>query len=140
LLDVNVLLALTETAHVHYHKAQHWFHHSRKGMWGFCSLTETGFIRITTNPTWRPTPRSIPLATAILRKLQEHPDFRYWDFAPSWGDLTASFAMRIHGHQQVTDSWLLGLAIRENGVLVTFDKGIRYLAGEEFSHNLCVLE
>jgi predicted nucleic acid-binding protein len=39
----------------------------------------------------------------------------------------------INGHQQVTDAYLLGLAIKEKGVLVTFDKGIQYMAGAEFS-------
>jgi predicted nucleic acid-binding protein len=40
----------------------------------------------------------------------------------------------------VTDAYLLGLAIREDGVLVTFDRGLRYMAGAEFSRNLLVLE
>jgi hypothetical protein len=54
--------------------------------------------------------------------------------------LTASFRDRIFGPQQVTDAYLLGLAIKENGVLVTFDRGLRYLAGPQFSRNLLVLE
>ncbi len=54
--------------------------------------------------------------------------------------LTAPFAARIFGHQQVTDAYLLGLAIKENGVLVTFDKGIQYMAGAEFSRNVLLLE
>jgi hypothetical protein len=29
--------------------------------------------------------------------------------------------------------------VKEKGILVTFDKGIRYLAGAEFSQNLLVL-
>jgi hypothetical protein len=58
----------------------------------------------------------------------------------SWVDLTVPFAHRILGHQQVSDAYLLGLAIKENGVLVTFDRGIKYLAGSEFSQNLLVLE
>jgi hypothetical protein len=57
-----------------------------------------------------------------------------------WVDLTAPFAARISGHQQVTDAFLLGLAIKENGVLVTFDKGIQYMASAEFSQNVLLLE
>jgi hypothetical protein len=34
---------------------------------------------------------------------------------------------------------LLGLAIKENGVLVTFDRGIKYMAGSEFSQNVLIL-
>jgi len=46
----------------------------------------------------------------------------------------------LFGHQQVTDAYLLGLAVKENGVLVTFDRGIKYLAGSQFQRNLLVLE
>ena len=101
----------------------------------------SGFVRITTNPSClsgsdalknRPAPfwRNSPIvpATAIGR---------------SQGAgllLTAPFASRIFGHQQVTDAYLLGMAIKEDGVLVTFDRGLRYFAGPEFSRNLLVLE
>jgi predicted nucleic acid-binding protein len=57
-----------------------------------------------------------------------------------WGTLTAPFSARIVGHQQVTDAYLLGLAIKEGGVLVTFDRGIDYLAGEEFSEHVLLLK
>ena len=58
----------------------------------------------------------------------------------SWFELTASFAARITGHQQVTDAYLLGLAIKEDGVLVTFDRGIRYMAGPTSARHVLVLE
>lgn len=78
---------------------------------------------------------------AILQALKGLPGHLYWEIKASWVDLTARFAPRISGHQQVTDSYLLGLAIENDGVLVTFDRGLRYLAGPEFSsRNLLVLE
>lgn len=78
---------------------------------------------------------------AILQSLKGLPGHRYWEIHQSWVDLTARFASRISGHQQVTDAYLLGLAIEDDGVLVTFDLGLRYLAGPEFSRrNLLVLE
>ena len=58
----------------------------------------------------------------------------------SWVDLTAQFASRITGHRQVTDAYLLGMAIKEDGVLVTFDRGLKYLAGPEFTKNLLILQ
>ncbi len=57
-----------------------------------------------------------------------------------WSALSAPFAERLFGHQQITDACLLGLAVREDGVLVTMDKGIAYLAGEEYSKNLLLLD
>lgn len=140
LLDVNVLIALVEPGHEHYQKVQEWFRASGKASLGLCPLTEAGFLRVTTNPAFRPGPRAMEQATAILQSLKSHPQYRYWEIKESWVDLTAKFAWRILGHQQVTDACLLGLAIKENGVLVTFDRGIKYLAGSEFSQNLLVLE
>jgi len=140
LLDLNVLIALTEPRHDDFHKAQEWFNSSGRDNWGVCPLTELGFVRSTTNPSFRPGPRSREKATSILRGLADRPGYRYWPMTDSWGTLTAPFASRIFGHQQVTDAYLLGLAIKENGVLVTFDRGIKYMAGPEFSRNVLVLD
>lgn len=64
----------------------------------------------------------------------------YWEIRESWLELTSAFAANIRGHQQVTDALLLGMAVRENGRLITFDRGICYLAGKQFQANLLVLE
>jgi len=40
----------------------------------------------------------------------------------------------------VTDAYLLGLAVKENGVLVTFDRGIKFMAGAEFRENVLILK
>lgn len=140
LLDVNVLIALTEPGHAHYPRAQEWFNTRGKGVWGICSLTEAGFLRVTTNPMFRPIPRTLEQATAVLQVLKGHSDFGFWEIRESWVTLTASFGARLTGHQQITDAYLLGLAIKEDGVLVTFDKGIKYMAGAEFSRNILILE
>jgi toxin-antitoxin system PIN domain toxin len=140
LLDVNVLIALTEPGHDGYRRAQEWFNSSIGGNLGVCPFTESGLIRITTNPAFRPGPRSLELAIAVIQFLKGHPGYWYCPIDESWVTLTAPFAARIFGHQQVTDAYLLGLAIKEKGVLVTFDKGIQYMAGAEFSQNVLVLE
>ena len=145
LLDLNVLIALLDPDHQSYQKAQDWFIRSGDDHVGLCPLTEAGFLRITTNPGYRPVPRTMEEAIAILRVLKAHPRFAhplfgYWGISESWVALTAPFAARIFGHQQVTDAYLLGLAIKEKLALVTFDKGIEYLAGAEFSENVLLLE
>jgi toxin-antitoxin system PIN domain toxin len=139
------LIALVDSGHQHYKTAQDWFISSGNDHVGLCPLTEMGFLRITTNPAYRPAPRTIAEAIAILLVLKGHPRFAhplygYWEIKESWVDLTARFALRISGHRQVTDAYLLGLAIKEKGALVTFDKGIRYMAGAEFSPNVLLLE
>jgi hypothetical protein len=54
--------------------------------------------------------------------------------------LVAPIRERIFGHQQVTDAYLLGLAIQKNGVLVTLDNPMKLMAGPQFSVNVLVLE
>jgi toxin-antitoxin system PIN domain toxin len=137
--DVNVLIALTDPEHQHYSNARDWFL-SRREFWGLCPLTEAAFIRITTNPAIHPSKRTIEQSIAILQSLKGFSDHFYWEIKESWVNLTLPFAARISGHQQVTDAYLLGLAIKENGVLVTFDRRIKYLAGAEFAGNLLVLQ
>lgn len=99
-------------------------------------------MRVTTNPAYRPVPRTLEQATAILQSLRGRPGYWYCEIGEreSWVSLTTAFADRIFGHQQVTDAYLLGLAIKENGVLVTFDRGLKYMAGPEFSRHLLILE
>lgn len=140
LLDVNTLVALTSIEHPQYPKAQRWFDSLVDQEWGICPLTEAGYIRVVTNPASGPIISTFLRAAAILKDLARRPGYRYWPISGSWTALTASFAARITGHQQVTDAYLLGLAIKEDGVLVTFDRGIKYMAGAEFGRNVLILE
>ncbi|HVT79402.1 MAG TPA: TA system VapC family ribonuclease toxin [Phycisphaerae bacterium] len=137
---MNVLIALTEPGHEHYRKAQEWFHHRPAGVWGICPLTEAGFIRITAAQSSAPGALAIQRAIAILQAFRAYSDFWYFPITESWIALTAPLAANLHGHQQVTDAYLLGLAIQENAQLVTFDQRMRHLAGEKFADNLLVLE
>jgi toxin-antitoxin system PIN domain toxin len=139
LLDLNTLIALAEPDHEFHKTAGKWFQTEGKENWGVCPLTEAGFIRITTHPKYRPASRTVQQAAAILTSFAEHPGYHYWPIVNSWATLTAPFSARIFGHQQVTDAYLLGLAMKEHGVLVTFDSGFSVLAGAEYSRNLRVL-
>lgn len=136
LLDVNVLVALAEPGHQDYRKAQNWFDTLSGGSLGVCPLTEAGFVRVTTNSVYRPGPRTLSQATAILQIWKSLPGYWYWEMDQSWVTLTAPFASRIVGHRLVSDAYLLGLAIEEDGVLVTFDRGLKDLAGAQFSRHL----
>lgn len=139
LLDLNVLISLADPDAVHYSAVHRWFDGGGGKDWGVCPLTEAGFIRVTTNPQYRGAQRTIAQAAAILDEFSRSTGYRYWSIPGTWSDLTAPFATRIVGHQQVTDAYLLGMAIREHGILVTFDQAIGYMAGTEFQRNLLVL-
>lgn len=73
-------------------------------------------------------------ATGILDRLAQHPGYHYHPIAHSWRTLTKPFFQRLYGHKQVTDACLLGLAIQDGLVLVTFDRAIAHLAGEYSKH------
>ena len=78
-------------------------------------------------------------ARAALQMIREYPGYSCWKMDESWETLTAPVAAHISGHQQVTDAYLLGMAIRRNGVLVTFDGAVEFLAGDAFRKNVHVL-
>lgn len=140
LLDLNVLIALTDDSHQHHERAWEWLKSSGQQSWGICPLTEAGYVRVTTNPAAHTGARTLAKSAAILEELAREPGYCYWPMTESWVTLTAPFADRIFGHQQVTDAYLLGMAIKSDGVLVTFDRGLRYMAGPRFTKNLLVLE
>ena len=75
-------------------------------------------------------------ATAILKQLAKHPGYRYLPITADWQTLCAPFFPRLYGTKQVTDAYLLGLAVREGLVLTTFDKALLHLAGEHRKHVL----
>jgi predicted nucleic acid-binding protein len=83
---------------------------------------------------------SIEVASEVLASLIHHPGYRFWPINDDWTTLAAPFIDRVYGHQQITDAYLLGLAIKEDGVLVTMDKAITFLAGKKYSRNVLVLE
>jgi len=137
LLDVNVVFALSDTDHQHHARVMQWL--QTPGLdWGLCALSEAGFLRVSINPTVGKLTRA--QSTALLASMALHPGYRYWPICVEWASLAAPIQERVFGHQQITDAYLLGLAIKENGLLVTLDKAIKSLAGPKYSSNVLVLE
>lgn len=138
LLDVNVLIALTSTTHVRHRLVKEWFSGSPDLKWSLCAFTEAGFLRIATAP--RPGQISMIQATAILERLSQHPGCRYLPIDADWPTLVSPFFKRLYGTNQVTDAYLLGLAVRSGLVLVTMDRAILHLAGDEHKKHVLLLE
>lgn len=76
----------------------------------------------------------------MLQALADIPGYRYWPITTGWAELTATFRDRVFGHRQITDACLLGLAIGEDGVLVTLDWAILYMAGPQYRNHVLVLD
>lgn len=138
LLDLNVLIALSDDEHERYETAMRWFVAEDRRQWALCPLTEAGFVRVTTNPLVGR--RTVEEAMAVLDKMAQFPGYRFWPITDRWTALVEPFSERIFGHQQITDAYLLGLAVKEDGVLVTMDKAIKYLAGAQYTRHVLVLE
>jgi toxin-antitoxin system PIN domain toxin len=138
LADVNVLIALLDEDHVRHATVASWFDGSAQDEFGVCAFTESGFLRVATNP--KAGMHSIDNAMDALASLNNHAGYRFWPILEGWVALVEPFLERVYGHQQITDAYLLGLAVKEGGVLVTLDKGIRYLAGPRYSQSVLVLE
>ena len=77
--------------------------------------------------------------TAMLDRLKQEPGYEYQPIAAGWQTLTKPFSKRLHGHNQVMDAYLLGVAVHKGLTLATFDTAILHLAGEH-RENVLVLE
>lgn len=122
LLDVNLLLALSDPMHIHHESAHRWFAKKGRQAWATCPLTEKGFIRIASHPNYPNRPGDVTAVAAILRQLCETPGHRFWTEDISILQVLEPDA--IITHVQVTDVYLLGLAVHKRGKLATLDQRI----------------
>jgi uncharacterized protein len=122
-LDVNVLIALLDSDHASHDSAIDWFaKHAREG-WASCPITQNGCIRIMSNPAY---PNPLPVQSVIehLAEACREDIHEFWPDEVSLLDSQVVDSTRIHGARQLTDIYLLALAVRHEGRLVTFDTGI----------------
>lgn len=133
LLDVNVLVALLDEDHIHHKTVLEWFY-TRGRQWAICPFTEAGLMRHMTRP--KIGDMSMEEATAMVAHLAQEPGYHYQPISADWQTLCRPFFKRLFGHKQITDAYLLGLAVHEGLILVTFDKAILHLAGEHSRHVL----
>ena len=121
LLDVNALVALAWDSHVHHAAMRAWFTANSSAGWATCPITESGFVRVSSNPIVLPSAIGVDAARGVLSTLRVHPDHRFLTDDVSMGD---SDAPSIAGYRQVTDAHLLTLARRRGVRLVTLDSSI----------------
>ena len=124
LLDVNVLIALFDPEHVHHELAHDWFSDNRRDGWATCPVTENGFLRVLSSPAYRSALYRLPDLMVRLRTFCGDPHHRFWPDTVSVLDASLFDPGLIGGHRQLTDIYLLGLARKKDGCLVTFDRTI----------------
>ncbi|TWO69719.1 PIN domain-containing protein [Caenimonas sedimenti] len=121
LLDVNVLIALLDDAHVFSRRANEWLDGAPRRI-ATCPIVENGVIRIMSAPAYSTVQRATPEQVAQgLKALAEALDHEFWPDEVSMLDETLVDFSRLHGHRQVTDAYLLALAVRRGGALASFD-------------------
>lgn len=124
LFDVNVLIALLDADHVGHTVATSWFATHLEHGWASCPITENGTARIMASTGY---PNPLPVAAILQRlamaKATEH--HRFWPDDVSLTDTEVFNHTELLGPKQITDRYLLALAVRNKGRLVTFDQAIR---------------
>jgi toxin-antitoxin system PIN domain toxin len=123
LLDVNVLVALLDSAHVHHADARAWLEANIEQGWASCPLTQNGCIRILSQSGY---PGSQPPA-AIAARLSEAvaaPWHAFWPDEVSLLEPRCLEWRHVLGSRQLTDVYLLALAVRRGGRLVTLDRAV----------------
>lgn len=122
LLDVNFLIALFDPDHIHHEAAHTWFSPNRASGWATCPLTENGVVRILSNPAYSPTAARPAEIARRLAAFRDSGDHSFWPDDVSLCDPRV-FDLTV-GHRQLTDVYLLALAVRRAGRLATFDRSI----------------
>lgn len=122
LLDVNVLIALIDPAHVHHNAAHAWFALRGHGSWATCPMTQNGVLRIVGHSSYPNSPGTPAAVASIMTRLSGLPGHVFWPDDISLLDSTRFETARLLTSGQVADSYLLGLARVHAGQLATFDR------------------
>jgi toxin-antitoxin system PIN domain toxin len=129
LLDVNVLIALHDRDHVHHERAALWLEENIVAGWASCPLTQNGCLRIMSQTRYcSPPPLSVLIA--MLKGSVAAPHHSFWNDDLSLLDASVFHHQRMHSPSQLTDLYLLALAVQHGGRLVSFDQRIPLSAAQ----------
>ncbi|MBM0105763.1 hypothetical protein JM946_13560 [Steroidobacter sp. S1-65] len=124
LFDINVLIALLDRDYIGHSSATSWFSTHIEHGWASCPITENGTARIMASAGY---PNPLPIAAILQRlasaKSAEH--HRFWPDDVTLADTEIFKHSELLAPKQITDRYLLALAVRNNGRFVTFDQAIR---------------
>lgn len=141
LLDVNVLIALIDPAHVQ-HKLAHdwdWVADQGQNAWATCPVTQNGLLGSLGHaryPCSPGTPAAIAMTLASLCTLPGHV---FWPDDISLMHPKYIDASRLLSSSQVTDSYMLTLACAHDGQLATFDRKLVRNAVRAGAKALCLI-
>lgn len=122
LLDINVLIALCDPLHEHHGRALAWFLGNPRPAWATCAITENGFVRILGHKKYPNFDGGTAAAREVLQGLCILPGHQFWPCDLSL--LGESVLLRAPDSRQITDTYLLALAVHHRGRMATLDRGI----------------
>lgn len=124
LLDVNVWVALFDDAHSHSRVANDFV--AKRGIQiATCALVENALVRVMNLPNYGRC-GAVGLGT-VRDQLQlacTKLNHEFWPDDVSLRDTKRFDFAKLHGQNQITDAYLLALAVAHKGALVTFDQRI----------------
>ena len=122
LLDVNALIALIDPTHANHDVTHQWFAADGGQSWATCPITENGILRIVGNARYPNSPGSPAAVAGLLARLKTHAGHVFWPDNISLLDASKIDAGRLLTHAQITDSYLLALAVAHRGMVATLDR------------------
>ena len=121
LLDVNVLIALVDPAHVQHDTVHEWFGRTGSKAFATCPITENALIRIVGHPKYPNSPGPPSAVVDALCAIRALPGHAFWPDSISLTDTDLVEPSLLTSHARVTDSYLLALAKANRGRLATMD-------------------
>ena len=121
LLDTSVLIALCDPSHSMHGAALAWLGRVADGV-ATCPIVENGAVRILSQPKYASgTPISTSSAVFAVREIRNVTGYEFWADDLSLLDANLFDANALMGPAQITDSYLLALAVKRDALLVTLD-------------------
>jgi toxin-antitoxin system PIN domain toxin len=123
LLDVNLLIALAWPNHPQHGAAHRWFGREHSTGWGTCTVTQIGFVRVSSHPAMEHHV-STQEAWHKLKEIVALPTHSFWEEPPG-GCANDAFSKTIPNtltHGLVTDGYLATVAAVHGGKVATFDR------------------
>ena len=130
LLDVNALIALLWEEHPFHQRCAEWFVRSARAGWATCPMTEAGFVRVLCNPAFTANPPSVHSAIRLIQAATESGSNHHFFTDDLPLSAVGTRWRNKLGHKQITDAYLLALAIHYKAKLVTFDRRMEARAPE----------
>jgi uncharacterized protein len=122
LLDVNVLIALVDPAHIEHETVHKWFERTGQKAFATCPITENGLLRIVGHPKYPNSPGPPSHLIDALLAIRALPGHAFWTDSISLTDKQWIEPSQLSNHARVTDSYLLALAKANRGKLATLDQ------------------